>query len=72
MKSKKNFVQYFMNLTWKTSAILGPANRSLPDPQGKHRKPTPEEEAVLENAVNTWEVKTTSTGEHYAVEIIPE
>lgn len=69
MKKKRNLLGRFMQLTWKTSAILGPANRSNPNPSGKHRQPTAEEKRFEELSAKTWQVKTTSSGEHYAVEI---
>lgn len=69
MAKKEKFIHKFMRFTGKTSAVLGPANRSFNNHQGKHRKPSVEEVEANELTANTWEIKTTDTGERYVVDI---
>lgn len=72
MKKKRRFVHRFMEITGKTSAIFGPANRSaLNGPEG-HAKISSEAKEASSTASQTWEVKTTSAGEHYVIEIPKE
>jgi hypothetical protein len=68
MQKKKRFVERFMEVTGKTSAFLGPANRSPMESKGKHRLPNEEEQALMKYTDSTWELHTTPEGEHYVVE----
>ena len=72
MKKKRRFVLRFMDMTGKTSAIFGPANRSAINASTNHIKTSPEAKTASSLASRTWDVRATSTGEHYAVELPKE
>lgn len=71
MKHKESFVQRFMRITGKTSAILGPANRSDIEHHGKHRKLSAEEVERHERADKEWEVIKTESGRQYLIDKNP-